>query len=288
MAHETPAQAAQQNNRDGGGKYQAKQNAEAEALEPVAQPIELDDGWDHEIEADGEVFNAISVQRNGGEYNASATPDNLDMAYLLDARNPDGSLSDEFDPVIGQSRVHAIQQFVQERYENVQFVDNGAEDHELPMEVYSSYDTAPTEEQVVNDLWETGARLANESDPGTYGSEYLGRLLSDHLDKQAFSDPYPYQLQDGTFLGEEPMSLEEAEGERDLFHATYTEVISDRAATALAHDRRHRNEDLAEFAKTGYMEREQLVRAANQGGLSALGGWARAQKTTSELLHPDE
>jgi hypothetical protein len=286
MNHLTPAQAAQQHNRDGSGQYQTKQNAEADPLAPKA--IDLEEGETHEIEADGEVFQRVEVTRQGDEYIATATPDPVDMAYLLDARTPDGSLVDQFDTVIGQSRVHAIQRFIGNRYKNVQFVDSGAEDHELPIEVYTSYSNAPTEEKVYEDLWETGATLANESDPGTFGSEYLGRLLSEHLDKQVFTQPYPFQFGDGTWAGEAPPSSLEVVREFRRLMNDPTQVVSDRTAMARAHALGYRNEGLAEFAEKGYLDRESLIAAANSVGADDLAAWARAQKTTSELLHPDE
>lgn len=285
MTKQTPAQAAQQNNRDFGGKYQAKQNDEADVLTPKA--IELEEGWEHEIEADGEVFRRVEVTRQGDEYIAVGSPDPVDMAYLLDARKPDGSLSDEFDTVIGQSRVHAIQRFISDRYKNVQFIDSGAEDHELPIEVYTSYASAPTEEKVYDDLWETGATLANESDPGTFGSEYLGRLLSEHLDKQVFTEQYPYQFSDGKWAGEAPPSDEEVQADVDKHAADPTHVIDDRSMTVIAQKNGNWIQEFKPLADTGHMDREALIRAADSVGMGAVSTWARAQKTTSELLHPD-
>lgn len=286
MNHLTPAQAAQQHNRDGSGQYQSKQNAEADPLAP--QAIDLEEGETHEIEADGEVFHRVEVTRQGDEYIAIGSTDPVDMAYLLDARKTDGSLSDEFGTVIGQARVHAIQEFITDRYKNVQFVDSGAEDHELPIEVYASYPAGPTEGKVYDDLWETGADLANESDPGTFGSEYLGRLLTEHLDQQVFTDPYPYQFGDGKWAGEAPPSSLEVVRETRRFMDDPTQMISDRTAMARAHALGDSNEDLAEFAKKGYLDRERLIAAANTVEAPSLAAWARAQKTTSEQLHPDE
>lgn len=283
------AQSAQQNNRGPGGQYSFGTHAEPENVglaAPENQPIELEDGSDAELfeDNDGTVFRSIYLQRSGDEYGASGTPDNIDLAYLLKAKSDDGEVLPSFGQTMTRARTAATMDFIEQRYGNIQFIDSGADDHELPIEVYASYDHAPTEEKVVDDLWETGAKLANESDPGTFGSEYLGRLLTEHLDARVFGEPYPTKFSDGSWAGQEPPSGEEVLDDETRFLEDPTHIISDRSAMYLANHAGIWNADLKDFAKTGSMETERLILAADSVGSESIAAWARAQKPTSELL----
>lgn len=161
--------------------------AEAETTSTVPVYIHLKPGEseDYPELTEGCVIDRLSVTRDAheeGTYRISATR-SVDFHALVEHDQPD--LTRKQREAWLQRYCRVIDSFVQERYDaDTSGHDWSSIDVECTVELRGG---APTEEAVVDAVW-NGTRivsLANEEDPGTFGSENLSRLLRENVEATA-------------------------------------------------------------------------------------------------------
>lgn len=270
-----------------GGQFAEGQKAGADpsvSLEGQV-PVDLQIGGDESFSGDGSTVLMYSVQRVGRDaYAASATVPAGTAAYLLGAEEID---EDSYDELMTSARWNAMTAFLEDRYGAC--ISDGGEDDDLILDVNHDFDHAPTESEVINATWETVARIHNETDAGTFGVRFVGTELREHLDEQAFCQPYPFQMDDGRWLPAAPMGPDEA---IRTVRETDDDVVSDRCAQALAHYLATFDgaAEYKQLARKGYADRSSLGEAAllverqHSDIADALAKWALHQPTTTDLL----
>lgn len=184
------------------------------------------------------------------------------------------------------ARWHAMTRFLENHFDGAMLTDR-AEGDELVFDVGHDFDRAPTEQEVIDATWPAAARIHNETDPGTFGVQYVGRAVREDLDDKAFCQSYPTRWAEGS-LPKAPMGVEDAMAEA----RANTHTISDQAAQALAHHLAAANVKRVHklLSSDGFADRQEI---AEQAALvperyaeasDALAAWALRQPTTSDLL----
>lgn len=255
--------------------------------------------WD-EFPGDGDVVSRYEFgRRDKVTYDAAAVVPGGTMSYLLGAEDVP---TDDFNTVMSGPRWRSASSFLDNRYPNSYVSDLGDGD-EIVFRVEATFDHQPGDEdnavvRVVDATWDEAATIHNETDAGTFGSEFVGDRLRERLDSQAFLD-VPFRSE-GRWLPEEPMSSEGAAAEAKLADLT-GRAVSDRAAYRIASDLLERRSGQGDPVTaelwslttpfSGGFARRDVLRdaAASEDGpdgatLAALSRWADRQPTTSELF----
>lgn len=167
-----------------GGQWAAHAYPEATGVtlaDPAGRLIVLAPGEDENFNelADGDVIEAINVRRSddASGYMVSASK-TLNIRGLFDEKEfpADGGLDAYLDRHGAQ-----IEDFIRERYD----ADLDNQDwEEVTVECGTDLPDGPLTERGVADTAWNGTRITalhNESDPGTFGSEFLGRLIREQI-----------------------------------------------------------------------------------------------------------
>lgn len=170
-----------------GGQWAAHTYPEAGVIlaDPAGRLIVLAPGEDENFNdlADGDVIEAINVRRGedatGYIVSASKT---LNIRALFEGTDfaADGGLDTYLDRHDAQ-----IEDFIRERYD----ADLDNQDwEEVTVECGTTIPDGPLTERGVADTAWNGTKITalhNESDPGTFGSEFLGRLIREQVANSA-------------------------------------------------------------------------------------------------------
>lgn len=174
-----------------GGEFAAHTFPEATGVtlvEPAARPVLIAPGEDENFNelADGDVIESIDVRRShiddGSGYTVTAgkTLNLRDMMGASDLSASDGSLDTYLERHGAQ-----IEDFIRDRYE----ADLDNQDwEEVRVECSASLPAGNLTEGAVADAAWDGTKITalhNESDPGTFGSEFLGRLIREQIAESA-------------------------------------------------------------------------------------------------------
>lgn len=164
-----------------GGEFAAQAHAESGvALAPFSPPVILAPGESENFNelADGDVMDGIDVMRShvddGGGYTVTAsTTRNLRDLFT-------GTAPADVDAYLDRHGAQ-IEDFIRERYD----ADLDNQDwEEVRIECGTSLPAGPLTHAGVADAAWNGTKvvaLHNESDPGTFGSEFLGRLIREQV-----------------------------------------------------------------------------------------------------------
>lgn len=94
--------------------------------------------------------------------------------------------AETFDEVIASPEYRAVLAFLASRYRATPDIDD---DGGLTLIVHGdTFEEPISEDMAVEQVQGESGRILNETDPGTYGSQYVGRLLREHLDTRVFVD----------------------------------------------------------------------------------------------------
>lgn len=237
--------------RGAGGRFTETARSEGSvALAP--RPIVLDCGTGDDFTeyADGEVVERIHVRHSedGGYWvSAEKTVDFLDLI------TPEKVGADDEDGVADYLDRHSrpIRDFMRERYG----AELGEDDWDaMRLEINTSLPEGPlTADAIANSAWSPGiVNLHNESDPGSFGSENLDRLLLQHLAAQATVEDQHRAMGEAARWTDRDVDylVETRLGEREL---------PDSAALAIA--RGFAGPDypaLAKLGQAGYADKQEL------------------------------
>lgn len=240
-----------------GGEFAAHTFAEATGVtlvDPAARPITLAPGESENFNnlADGDVIESVDVYRShvddGSGYIVTAGK-TLNVRDLFDEKDlaAEGGVDAYLDRHGAQ-----IEDFLCTRYDAD--LDNQDWD-EVRVECSTSLPDAPlTEGAVVDAAW-VGTKITalhNESDPGTFGSEYLGRLLREQIAGSA-------SVQDRLAARAEAMRMLPTDIEAHVKDRHLKRELSDAGALVIAGRLRDPSRPaLSLLAVRGYANRDEL------------------------------
>ena len=268
-----------------GGQFAVEAKAEAAGvalLPPEQAPIILSDGEEHNFDGDGEVFAHYSVQRNGDEYFVDAEMTSIHLGPLL---MEDSGDSERVTEVMNRGDWTAMKDFINERYKLASVSESG-DDELLSITVGRCYQEPPTEKQIVDDVWNDGAKIANESDSGTFGSEFLGRLLRNHLDNQVTIDASQPIQAGGRWYPHEPLSISQMRAGVNYCLEDEKSEMDEQVVAAIAFSHRDSEPVLKQLVERGYADHHAIQRINDLGyrHLTALKKWAANRHPFTERL----
>lgn len=169
-----------------GGEFAAHNYSEATGValaDPAGRLVIIAPGEDENFDqlADGEVIDSINVRHieDATGYIVTASKA-LNIRGLFEGQVPAGDLDAYLDRHDAQ-----IEDYIRERYD----ADLDNQDWEsVTVECGTTIPDGPLTERGVADTAWNGTKITalhNESDPGTFGSEYLGRLLREQISDAA-------------------------------------------------------------------------------------------------------
>lgn len=241
-----------------GGQFAPGSHSEAAGIalaDSTARPINLAPGeTDYYPDlADGPVIDLLAVSRDREDpdkYLVRAEH-GVDFHALLEHELPELS-EEERDAWLSRNRA-VIEDFMEERYEADLFGDDwSAVTAECTTTVTSA---GPTETMIAEAAWNNTkiTALANEEDPGTFGSENLSRLLRERVEASAvIPEVWSARAEAGRLTPEAvDATVAERLGKREL---------PDAAALSIAYDMGMSGPypTMARLARTGFADREEL------------------------------
>lgn len=267
-----------------GGQFAPEAKSEDPAVALAAQDT-MEDGDYQEFQGDGNVVENYEIYRDGDSYTGVAKLGEFNVKRLLGATEETEEELDHFEEVMVPGRWRAVEDFVRDRYPGVDIID-GVSETGFDLEIAKQYSNQPTDHQVTADTWDAAATICNEQDPGTYGSEYAGRLLQEHLDQQVFAERPPFEL-GGRWLPRPPAENWEIARSAKL-SSKHGVVLDHRIAGAIAEKHQRTDPAFEQLATKGYINREELSKAASEhlegDEREAMISFANGQRTTTEVL----
>lgn len=267
-----------------GGQYAPEAKSEDPAVALGAQDS-MEDGDYQEFQGDGNVVENYEIYRDGDSYTGVAKLGEFNVKRLLGATEETDEELDHFEQVMVPGRWMAVEDFVKDRYPDVDIVD-GVSETGFDLEIAKQYLRQPTDHQVTTDTWDAAATICNEQDPGTYGSEYAGRLLQEHLDQQVFAERPPFEV-GGRWLTGPPADSWEIERASKL-GSDLGVVLNHRIAGAIAEKHRDADPAFKQLSSQGYANRTELTEACSKHlegtEREAMIRYASGQRTTTEVL----
>lgn len=241
-----------------GGQFAPVNRPEASDIslaDPADRPINLEPGEDETYPelAEGDVIDRLEVSRDEDDpdtYTVSASRA-VNFHHLVEHEQPD--LTEEEREAWLQRHSAVIDDFMGERY--------GAE---MSGDDWSSIDAefstkltggTPTEGAVGNAAWEDTniVNLANEEDPGTFGTENLSRLLHERVEDTASFPDFWNTRRDMESMtqGAVDNTVQDRYGKRELPDAVALSVAYDMGMSGPY-------PTMAKLARTGFADREEV------------------------------
>lgn len=240
-----------------GGEFAAHTFPEATGVtlvDPAARPVILAPGESEEFNnlADGDVIETVDVYRShvddGGGYTVTASK-TINVKDLFDEKElaAEGGVDAYLDRHGSQ-----IENYLRTRYD----ADLDPQDwEEVRIECSTCLPDAPlTEGAVADAAWDRTkiTTLHNESDPGTFDSEYLGRLLREQIAASA-------SVQDRLSARAEAMRMLPGDIAAHVAERRNKRELSDAGALAIAGRLKDPSRPaLSQFAVLGYADRDEL------------------------------
>lgn len=263
-----------------GGQWAAHAYPEATGVtlaDPAGRLIVLAPGEDENFDelADGEVIESISVRRgeDATGYMVSASK-SLNIRGLFEGQDfaADGGLDTYLERHGAQ-----IEDFIRERYD----ADLDNQDWEdVTVECGTTIPDGPLTERGVADTAWNGTKITalhNESDPGTFGSEFLGRLIREQIADSA-------SVEDRLAARAVAMRMLPADIEGHVKDRYQRRELSDAAALAIAGRLKDPSRPaLSRFAVRGYASRDDLYTELNLAWLQNSMSPAKSSTTAISL-----
>ncbi|HEX9089782.1 MAG TPA: hypothetical protein VF867_19980 [Arthrobacter sp.] len=250
-----------------GGEFSATAHAESSLAlaDPATRPVTVAPGESENYNelADGDVIETLNVTRShvddGTGYTISAGK-TLNMKDILPAT--DLGTNEAGQDAYLERHTAQIEDFLRDRYEaDLENTDW----EEVSIECSTSLTDAPlTEGSVVEAAW-NGTRIValhNESDPGTFGSDSLGRLLREQISRSSsVEDRYAAR---GAAMRMHPEDVKALVADRYM-----KRELSDAGALAIAGSMRSADRPaLARLAVRGYGDSADLYTELNLAWLN--------------------
>lgn len=241
-----------------GGQFAPNDHPEASAValaDPAERSIDLGPGEsdDYSELADGDVIDRLEVSRDEDDpdsYTVSASRA-VNFHHLVEHEQPD--LSEEEREAWLQRHSAVIDDFMTERYGAQMSGDDwSAIDAECSTKLTGG---APTEGAVGNAAWDDTkiVNLANEEDPGTFGSENLSRLLHERVEATASFPDFWSTRRDMESMTQRTVdnTVEDRYGKRELPDAVALSVAYEMGMSGPY-------TSMAKLARTGFADEEEV------------------------------
>lgn len=264
-----------------GGEFAAHTYPEATGValaDPAGRLIILAPGEDENFNelADGDVIETISVRRtddaSGFTVTAGKTLNIRDLFPAKDLSPADGGVDTYLERHGAQ-----IEDFIRDRYE----ADLDSQDwEEVSVECGTELPDGPLTERGVADAAWNGTKITalhNESEPGSFGSEFLGRLIREQVaDSASVEDRLGARA---TAMRMLPSDVDALVKDRYL-----KRELSDAGALAIAGQLKDPSRPaLSKFAVRGYGNRDDLYTELNQAWLQNNFGPGKSTATSIKL-----